>query len=518
MVDLYLLLRGFITVFSGFNIVALVLGSFCGIMIGCMPGLTATMGIALLVPFTFGMNPFTGIVMLLGIYTGAIYGGGIASILIKTPGTPAAAATVFDGYPLAQKGMAGKAIGMATVASGIGGTFTALCLAFFAPILANFALRFSAPEYFALAVFGLSVTVTLTGRSPLKGIISGCVGLLIAMIGLDPLGGFPRFTFGTTQLTGGFSFVPMLIGLFALSEGFRQVEVILTAPKVSSVLTNILPKLSELKACTRTFIRSCIIGLIVGVTPAIGAETSCFIGYSEAKRTSKHPELFGTGILEGVAAPQCAENASTGGDVLPMMTLGLPGDAATAVLMGALTIHNLQPGPLLFRDHADLVHQMFAGMITANLVYVILGLTFARLFSKIVNVPRRFLIPLIFTTCMVGSYAINNDIFDTMTCVCFGFVGYVMIRYDYPVSPMVLAQILGVMMESNFRRSMAMSRDNLLILVTRPISLTILILAAFTTVTGILHQRKSAKLEERIAAEAAAARERARVETTLTSD
>jgi putative tricarboxylic transport membrane protein len=238
-------------------------------------------------------------------------------------------------------------------------------------------------------------------------------------------------------------------------------------------------------------VRSCIIGLIVGVTPAIGAETACFIGYSEAKRTSKHPELFGTGILEGVAAPQCAENASTGGDVLPMMTLGLPGDAATAVLMGALTIHNLQPGPLLFRDHLDLVHQMFAGMITANLVFVILGLTFARLFAKVINIDRRFLVPLIFIACMVGSYAIGNDIFDMVTCVFFGFIGYVMIRYDYPVSPMVLAQILGVMMESNFRRSMAMSRDHLSILVTRPIAVTILILAALTTITGIRRQRKA---------------------------
>ena len=511
MVDLHLLFQGFATVFSGHNFLALVLGSFCGIMVGCMPGLTATMTIALMIPFTFGMNPFTGIVMLLGIYTGAIYGGGIASILIKTPGTPAAAATVFDGYPLAQKGMAGKAIGMATVSSFIGGTFTALCLTFFAPILANFALRFSAPEYFALAVFGLSVTITLAGKSPLKGVISGCVGLLIAMVGLDPMGGFPRFTFGSVQLTGGFSFVPMLIGLFALSEGFRQVEVILTVPKMNVVLTKILPTLKELKACTRTFIRSSIIGLIVGITPAIGAETSCFIGYSEAKRTSKHPELFGTGILEGVAAPQCAENASTGGDILPMMTLGLPGDAATAVLMGALTIHNLQPGPLLFRDHSDLVHQMFAGMITANLMYLVLGLTFARFFAKVVKVPRRFLVPLIFTTCMVGSYSINNDLFDTITCVCFGFLGYVMIRYDYPVSPMVLSQILGVMMESNFRRSMAMSQDSLLILVTRPIAVTILILAAFTTISGIRRMKKSAEMEEKIAAEAAAARERARI-------
>ncbi len=491
MVDLALLAKGFATVLSGYNLLALIMGSFMGIIIGAIPGLTATMGIALLVPFTFGMNPITGIVMLLGIYTGAIYGGGIASILIKTPGTPAAAATVFDGYPMAQKGMAGKAIGIATVASGIGGTFTALCLTFFAPILANFALRFSAPEYFALAVFGLSVTVTLAGRSPLKGFISGAVGLLIAMVGLDPIGGFPRFTFGMVELTGGFSFVPMLIGLFALSEGFRQVETILTAPKVKAVLTEILPRLRELKGLSVTFIRSCVIGLIVGITPAIGAETSCFVSYSEAKRTSKHPELFGTGILEGVAAPQTAENASTGGDMLPMLTLGIPGDAATAVLMGALTIHNLQPGPLLFRDHSELVHQIFGGMIVANFMFVILGLTFARFFARVINIDRRCLVPMIFIACMVGSYSINNVLYDLATCVFFGFLGYLMIRYDYPVSPMVLAQILGAMMESNFRRSLVMSRGDPSILVTRPIALTILILAAFTTITAIRRQRRA---------------------------
>ena len=501
MVSLDLLLRGFGTVLSGYNIVALVLGSFMGIIIGAIPGLTATMGIALLVPFTFGMTPITGIVMLLGIYTGAIYGGGIASILIKTPGTPAAAATVFDGYPMAQKGLAGKAIGIATVSSGIGGTFTALCLTFFAPILAKFALRFSAPEYFALAVFGLSVTVTLTGRSPLKGFISGAVGLLIAMVGLDPMGGFPRFTFGRAELTGGFSFVPMLIGLFALSEAFRQVEIILTAPKVKGVLKDILPKLRELKQCTGIFVRSCIIGLIVGITPAIGAETSCFIGYSEAKRTSKHPERFGTGIIEGVAAPQTAENASTGGDLLPMLTLGLPGDAATAVLMGAFTMHNLQPGPILFRDHADLVHQVFAGMIVANSVFVILGLAFARFFARVININRRYLVPLIFICCMVGSYAINNALYDLATCVVFGFIGYMMMRYSYPVSPMVLAQILGAMMESNFRRSLAMSRGDPTIFFTRPIALIILILAVFATITAIRRQRKMLRMELEMATE-----------------
>lgn len=502
MIDLGLLFQGFGTVLSGYNFIALVLGSFFGIIIGAIPGLTATMGIALLVPFTFGMTPITGIVMLLGIYTGAIYGGGIASILIKTPGTPAAMATTFDGYPMAQKGLAGKAIGVATISSGVGGTFTAVCLAFFAPILANFALRFSAPEYFALAVFGLSVTITLSGRSPVKGFISGTLGLLIAMVGLDPMGGFQRFTFGFPELTGGLSFVPMLIGLFALSEGFRQVEIILTAPRVNAVITDILPRLQDLKACAGAYLRACPIGLIVGITPAIGADTSAFLSYAETKRASKHPELFGTGVPEGVAAAQCGENASTGGDVLPMITLGIPGDAATAVLMGALTIHNLQPGPMLFQNHPETVHEIFAGMILANVCFVILGLCFARFFAQVINLDRKYLIPLIFICCMVGSYAINNVFYDLVTCVIFGFLGYLMIRYDFPVAPMVLAQILGGMMESNFRRALTMSRGDPTIFFTRPITVVILALAAFTTVVAIRRQRQALRLEEEQAARA----------------
>ena len=495
MVDLKLLLHGFGTVLSGYNLIALVLGSFFGIIIGAIPGLTATMGIALLVPFTFGMTPITGIVMLLGIYTGAIYGGGIASILVNTPGTPAAAATCFDGYPMAQKGLAGKAIGIATISSGIGGTFTALCLAFFAPILAKFALRFSAPEYFALASFGMAVTITLSGRSPVKGVVSGLMGLLIAMIGLDPICGFQRFTFGLIEMSGGISFVPMLIGLFALSEGFRQVEVLLTAPRISAKLKKILPTLQDLKGCLGAYLRACPIGLIVGITPAIGADTSAFLSYAETKRASKHPETFGTGEPAGVAAAQCGENASTGGDVLPMITLGIPGDAATAVLMGALTIHNLQPGPMLFQNHADTVHQIFAGMISANIIFVILGLIFARFFAKVINIDRKFLVPLIFIACMVGSYAINNVLFDLITCVIFGFIGYIMIRFDFPVAPMVLAQILGSMMESNFRRALSMSQGDFMIFFTRPITVVILALAVFTTIVAVRRQNQALKQE-----------------------
>jgi putative tricarboxylic transport membrane protein len=260
---------------------------------------------------------------------------------------------------------------------------------------------------------------------------------------------------------------------------------------VTAVIRDILPTLRDLKACLPAYLRACPIGLIVGITPAIGADTAAFLSYAETKRASKHPELFGTGVPEGVAAAQCGENASTGGDVLPMITLGIPGDAATAVLMGALTIHNLQPGPMLFRSHPEVVHQIFAGMILANVAFVVLGLLFARFFAQVINIDRKFLVPLIFVSCMVGSYAINNVFYDLVTCVVFGFIGYLMIRFEFPVAPMVLAQILGGMMESNFRRALAMSRGDPTIFATRPITVTILVLAAFTTIVAVRRQRQA---------------------------
>jgi putative tricarboxylic transport membrane protein len=292
----------------------------------------------------------------------------------------------------------------------------------------------------------------------------------------------------------------MLIGLFALSEGFRQVEVIVTAPKVTAVIRNILPDLQDLKACLPAYLRACPIGLMVGITPAIGADTAAFLSYAETKRASKHPERFGTGVPEGVAAAQCGENASTGGDVLPMITLGIPGDAATAVLMGALTIHNLQPGPMLFRAHPEVVHQIFAGMILANLAFVVLGLAFARFFAQVINIDRTYLVPLVFICCMVGAYAINNVFYDLVTCVAFGFIGYLMLRYDFPVAPMVLAQILGGMMESNFRRALAMSRGDPSIFLMRPITVGILALAMFTAIVAVRRQREALRETSSMAA------------------
>jgi len=486
-----LLLQGFGQVFQPEVFVFLMIGTVLGIVVGAIPGLTATMAIALLIPFTFQMNPISGIVMLLAIYASGIYGGGIASILIRTPGTPAAAATVLDGYPMAQQGHAGRAIGIATISSGIGGVFSAVCLALFAPLLATVALRFSAPEYFALAVFGLVVTMSLAGDAPIKGLAAALAGLLVAMIGLDPIGGFPRFNFGVAEFSGGLNFVAVMIGLFSLSEAFRQLETMGTSMPVPPAVRNVLPRLKEILSFWKIYIRSCVFGLVVGVTPGIGAETSSFLSYSETRRTARDPSRFGKGAPEGVAAAQSAENASTGGDLLPMLTLGVPGDAATAVLMGALTIHNLQPGPLLFQDRPDLVHQIFAGMICANVAFVIVGLVGARLFASVVRVDRRVLVPIICLLSLIGAYAIENNPMDVWVTLIFGVVGWLMQRNGYPVSPLVLAVILGGMMESNLRRALVMGQGDVAIFLDRPIALAILAAAALTFVAVIRRMRRA---------------------------
>ena len=496
MFDLQLFINGFETIATPTVFFALMAGTILGIVVGAIPGLTATMSIALLIPFTFSMPPIAGIVMLLAIYASGIYGGGIASILIRTPGTPAAAATVLDGYPMAQQGHAGRAIGIATISSGIGGVFSALCLALFAPMLASVALRFSAPEYFALAVFGLTITMSLAGPSPLRGLASTLVGLTIAMVGLDPIGGFPRFTLGTVELTGGLNFVAVMIGLFSLSEGFRQIERIGTASLIPPPVRNVLPRLAELLGFWKIYLRSCLFGLVIGVTPGVGAETSSFMSYSEAKRTSRHPERFGKGAPEGVAAAQSAENASTGGDLLPMLTLGVPGDAATAVLMGALTIHSLQPGPLLFQERPDLVHEIFAGMISANIAFVVVGLLGAKVFASLVRVDKRILVPIVCLLSLIGAYAIDNNPMDVWVTLVFGVIGWLMQRYGFPVSPLVLGVILGGMLESNLRRALVMGQGSAAMFLDRPIALGILALAALSLFAVLRRMRKEQRARD----------------------
>lgn len=455
-------------------------GVAAGIAIGALPGLTATMGVALLLPLTFGMDASSGILLLLGIYAGAIYGGSISAILLKTPGTPAAAATALDGFEMAKRGEAGRALGISTVSSYIGGTISVILLIFISPQLAKIGLKFSAPEYFALAIFGLSIIASVSGKHVLKGLIAGVVGLLVSTVGIDIVTGYQRFTFGNMNLFNGFSFIPVMIGLFALSQSFISIEDMMKEISIKQSVKKVLPTWADMKTILPTAIRSGLIGTFIGIIPGAGGDIGAFVAYNEAKRFSKHPEKFGTGIPEAIAAPEAANNGVTGGAMVPLLTLGIPGDATTAIMLGALIMQGLQPGPLLFRDHGPLVYTIFVGFLVANFFMLILGLVGIRWFTKIISIPAHILTPVIFVLCIVGAYAINNNFFDVIVMLVSGVIGYIMQKLEFPASPIVLALILGPMAERELRKALMMSDGDASVLLTRPISGVLLGLAIIT--------------------------------------
>jgi len=454
-------------------------GVALGIVIGALPGLTATMGVAILLPFTFGMDPVSGLLMISGVFFGGIYGGSVTAILLKIPGTPAAAATAMDGFELTKKGMAGIALGTATLSSFLGGMASVIVLIFLAPVLAGFALEFSASETFALAVFGLSIIASISGASVVKGLISGFLGLLIATVGLDPMGGFPRFTGGYTELFN-VPFIPVMIGLFAAAEAFKSLE----DPKVrlgmAAALGRIIPPWATYRAMLGTVSRSTILGIVIGIIPGAGADIAAYVAYNEAKRFSRTPENYGKGELAAVAACESGANGCTGGALLTMLTLGIPGDAVTAVMLGALTLQGLQPGPLLFKEHADLVFTLFAGMIFCYVAMLVMGLGSLRFMGRILQMPKSVLTPVILMLCVVGTYAINNSLFDVGIMLAAGIAGYFMQKWDFPASPVVLALIMGPMAEASFRRALSLSGGSYDFLYTRPITAVLLTVAILT--------------------------------------
>lgn len=476
--------------FNPLTLLTLFGGVIGGIIAGALPGLTATMGVAILVPFTFAMPPVPGILMLLGLYAGAIYGGSIAAILIRTPGTPSAAATVLDGSPLFDKGEGGRALGIATLASVFSGIGSSIFLVFMAPLLSRVALSFSAPEYFALAVFGLTIIASISGDSMTKGLLSGFFGLLIATIGIDPIQGYGRFNLGSVNLLDGVAFIPALIGLFAFAEVLNQFEELIEPKKVSYSLKNLIPSREDIKTVIGILIKSTFIGTFVGALPGAGGDIASFVCYNEAKRSSKHPEKFGTGIIEGVAAAESGNNSSTGGALIPTLSLGIPGDSVTAVIISALMIQGLRPGPLLFKNNLDLVYAIFMGFFLANVFMGIFGLMGAGLLAKIVTMSKRVLMPIVMVLAVVGSFAISNSTFDIGVMMVLGVIGYLMQKIDIPMGPIVLALILGPMAESNFRRAVLMSRGSFTIFLTRPISLVLIILSLISLIGAFMRQNK----------------------------
>jgi len=478
-------------VFTFTNIMFTFLGTTVGVTFGAVPGVTTTMTVALFLPFTFGMAPVAAFGFLLGIYAGGQYGGAIPAILINTPGTPSASATMLDGYPMAQQGRAVEALSTAAISSFVGGIFSCIVLILLAPRLAQIALMFGPAEYFAVGVFGLSIVASLSTDNFIKGFITAGIGLLIATVGMDPITGSIRLTFGSRDLIGGINFIPALIGLFAVPEVISKLEDIFKKDKSMENIVNISGKmvsLKTLKANAFNFLRSGIIGVLVGIAPGTGGSTSAWISYSEAKRTSKNKELFGKGNIEGVIAPETANSALTGACLVPMMTLGIPGDAITAIILGAFLIQGLPVGPDLFNNHPDVVTGIYIMLILANIFMFAYGMLGIRVFAKILAIPTNILMPFVLILCLVGAYATNLSIFNMKVAFVIGIFAYILKKAKFPAPPILIGIILGPIMETNFRRAVTISHGSLDIFL-RPISLTLLLISLLAFLLPILSQQ-----------------------------
>ncbi len=458
-------------------IMMMLIGVIIGIMVGVLPGLSPSIGVALMLPVTFGLDPISALVLLVSVYLASNYGGSITAIAINTPGTPGAVATTFDGYELTKQGKPLHALITSLTASTIGGLVGTIILILFSVPLASLALSFESYEYFALGVFGLTIISSLAGKSPIKGFISSGIGLLLITVGFDTQLPFSRFNMDIPNLADGIEFIPALIGLFALGEIFFSIEKgdSVQEKKATKVnLTEALP-LKELLKLKWLMLKSSVIGTLVGCIPGAGGTIATFIAYDSAKNSSKNPEKFGKGSLEGVAAPEAANNGSVGGALVPLLTLGIPGSASTAVLIGALMIHKLNPGPELFDKEPGLVYGIFVSLFFANIFMFFVGLLGNKVWIKIIAAPKSVLYPVILALSFIGSYFIQNSVFDVGVCIAFGILGWILKRGNFPTAPVVLGLILGKMIEENLRLSLI--KGEWIEFFTRPGSLIIIILA-----------------------------------------
>src|ERR671935_1584052 len=481
------LFHGFAVVIQPFNILLMVIGILLGVIIGVLPGLGGANGVAILLPLTFSMPPTSAIIMLSCIYWGALFGGAIASILFNIPGEPWSVATTFDGYPLARQGRGGQALTAAFTSSFVGAFFSIVLITLFAPLLAEIALRFGPPEFFAIQLLTFSSFVGLGGGSPLKSVVSILLGFILGAVGLDIVTGQLRMTFGITDLMKGFDFIVAVIGLFGIGEILLSVEEGLTfrGAATGMNLRVVLDTWRILPRYYRTFVRGSFIGFWMGFKPG-GATPASFMSYAFAKRFSRHPERFGKGELEGVVAPETAAHAAGVAAMLPMITLGIPGSPTAAVMLGGLVIWGLQPGPMLFKEQPDFVWGLIASMYTGNFIGVLMVLAFVPLFAGILRIPFAILTPLIVVVCAIGSYAVHNSMLDIWYMLIFGVVGYVFKKLDYPLAPLVLALVLGDLAENALRQSLIMSQGSLGVFFTRPIACVITLVALFFLVMPIL--------------------------------
>lgn len=474
--------------FQPLSLLMMLIGVAWGILGGAMPGISGSIAMALLLPLTFGMNPAVALMMLAGVYVGAMYGGSITAILISTPGTPGAAATVIDGYELHKKGQSGKALGVSLITGTIGGIVSVFILVALAVPLSKVALAFGPPEYFGLGVFGLALISSFVGRDLVKGAISALLGLILATAGMDPFSGTPRFTLGTIDLLGGVQLVAGMIGLFAVSEIFTRIAEGADWERVRGKYKTNLPSLAELwKLRVATFI-GIVMGTIEGLLPGGGGAIAAFISYNEARRWSKTPEEFGHGSLEGIAAPETANNVVTGTAMIPLLTFGIPGSNSAAIMLAAMMLHGIQPGPALFERTPQIVYGLFVGLLIANVMMLVLGYLALRPSIALVNVRPPLLYAGILGLVLVGAYSISNSMFEVWVVLVTGLVGFGMRRFGFNILAMVLGLVLGFMVEVNLRRSLLIALGNPWVFFTRPISATLIALAVLTLLWPIIRQ------------------------------
>ncbi|MDO8957540.1 MAG: tripartite tricarboxylate transporter permease [Deltaproteobacteria bacterium] len=481
------------------NLIFCFIGVLIGTLVGVLPGLGPVAAISLLLPTTFHVNPVSAIIMLAGIYYGAMYGGSTTSILVNIPGEAASVVTCLDGYQMARQGRAGPALGIAAFGSFIAGTIGVIGLMLIAPPLAEMALKFGPPEYFSLMILGLTILTFLASGPMWKALLMAAFGLFLACIGMDTLMGAPRFTWDIVELSDGIGLVPVVMGLFGISEVLLNVEQSMDRSIFETKIKNLLPNLKDWADSIFAILRGTVIGFFLGVLPGGGAVISSFVSYAVEKKVSKHPEKFGSGMIEGVAGPESANNAATGGAFIPLLTLGIPANAVMAILLGAMMIHGMQPGPMLVKEHPDLFWGAVTSMYLGNVMLLVLNLPLIGLWIKILKVPYPILFPLILLFCLIGAYSLNNSITEVLIMVIFGLIGYLFKKFEYEGAPLVLALVLGPMMETALRRSLLLSAGDPMIFFTRPISAVLMLISFFLLVFPLLPRlgKKRAGLPQR---------------------
>jgi putative tricarboxylic transport membrane protein len=479
---------GFAVALTPWNLFYAAVGVLLGTAIGVLPGLGPPATIALLLPATYKVDPVSAVIMLAGIYYGAYYGGSTTSILLNIPGEAASVVTCLDGYQMARQGRAGAALGVSAIGSFFAGTIGILGLSIIAPTLAKIALEFGYPEYFSLVILGLMMAVYLSEESVLKGLITGVVGFLLGAVGIDPVSGERRFTFGVPMLTDGFNFIIAAMGLFGIAEVLSNLEMPEIREIFKTPLKGLLPTRKDWRRCWASVLRGSFLGFFIGVLPGGGPIISSFASYAVEKRISKHPEDFGKGAIEGVAAPESANNAASVSSFVPLMTLGIPGNTSTAMIFVALMVHGIRPGPMLFQEHPDLFWGVIASMYIGNVLLLGLNLPLIRLWVYLLKVPYRFLAVGVVVICIIGAYSVNNNLFDVGLMTCFGVLGYLMRKGGFPAAPLIMAMILSPMLERTMRQSLLLSGGDLTIFVREPISAILLLIAGFLGLTPVFQR------------------------------